>query len=101
MKSIPAICESIMLFDVLQKHRICIDAIVEGLQVFKLVTAMKAFPEYFKYLFVQKHCSPTDIINCIRFGGCGMYDKEQWLEHLIKRTIEEMSNSGIVVCSQC
>ena len=98
-KNIPAICESIMLFDALHKHKVCIDAILEGLEMFKLKTAIKVFPEYFKCLFLKKSCTPTDIINCLRFGGCGSYDKEQRLEYLIKRTIENMSNSGTVVSS--
>ena len=88
-----------MLFDVLYKHKVCIDAILEGLETFKLKTAIEVFPEYFKGLFVKKCCTPTDIINCLRFGGCGSYDKEQRLEYLIKRTIEKMSNSGTVVSS--
>ena len=98
-KNIPAICESIMLFDALHKHKVCIDAILEGLEMFKLKKAIEVFPEYFKCLFVKKCCTPTDIINCLCFGGCGSYDKEQRLEYLIKRTIENMSNSGTVVSS--
>ena len=40
-KNTPAICESIMLFDALHKHKVCIDAILEGLEMFKLKKPLK------------------------------------------------------------
>lgn len=94
VKNIPAICESIMLFDVMQKRKVCVDAISEGLELFKLRTAIEIFPEQFKHFFILKQCVPSDIVGCLHFSSCSGQEKR--IEGLIKKTIETMDNSGTI-----
>ena len=97
IKNIPAICESIILFDVLHKRKVCIDAIAEGLERFRIKAAISLFPEIFKNLFTKQECAHLshEIINCLNFGSCGLRDKESVIEELIKKAIERMNNSGM------
>ena len=85
-----------MLYDVLHKRKVCVDAILEGLEVFKLKSAIATFPENLKHLFVMKGITPDDIIGCLHFSTC-LEDKERNIEELIKKTIKNMSNSGTIL----
>jgi len=99
IKNIPAICEAIILFDVFHKRKAYIDAIAEGLEMFKMKTAISIFPEVFKDLFIkQSHmCLSSKIIKSLNFGTCGLREKEKLIEGLIKKAIEGMSNAGIMI----
>ena len=85
-----------MLYDVLHKRKVCVDAILEGLEVFKLKSAIATFPEIFKHLFVMKGCTPNDIIGCLHFSNT-LEGKEKEIEELIKKTIKNMSTSGTIL----
>ena len=52
LEAIPAISDCLIVYDALNKRSKCFEAIGEGLQVFKLLTAIKLFPETFKVMHV-------------------------------------------------
>ena len=92
VKNIPAICESVMLYDVFHKRKLCFDGILEGLEVYKLKTMIEMFPEQFKYLFVMQQCKPSDVIASLRFYSREAREKE--IEELFKKTVANMNISG-------
>ena len=81
----------------LHKRKVCIDAIAEGLEAFKMKSTISLFPEVFKYLFIKQEDAylPNKIINCFKFGSCGMKEKESAIENLIKKAVERMNNTGM------
>jgi len=64
---------AIIIYDVFHKRKVFLDAFAEGLGIFHLKTAINAFPELFKELFiVSDTCSSSDVLVILHFDDiCG------------------------------
>lgn len=63
-------CDTIIRHDALQKRKVYLDAIALGLDEFKVLTAMKCFPELFEDMFVSlNEVLASDVLGMLRFPG--------------------------------
>ena len=91
-----SISEALCTYDALQKRMPYLDQLMEGLQEFKLASAMKAFPDVFEPLFVATDkCAPQDVINILR-PKTPMTDSEQGVYQHLQRFLMGCNQSGEV-----
>lgn len=90
---IGGICDAIIIYDVLHKRKIFLDAFAEGLEVFYLRTGIQAFPDLFQELFVAADtCSPDDVLGILKFQ-CDDSESSKIAGYL-KSSIKKLDESG-------
>ena len=94
MENIAGICDCIIIYDVLHKRKVFLDAFTEGLEIFHLKTAINTFPELFKELFIASDtCSSSDVIAILHFDDiCG--PEEQRVANYLKDAIQVLNETG-------
>ena len=91
-----SISEALCTYDALQKRMPFLDQLMEGLQEFKLTSAMKVFPDVFEPLFVgTDKCDPQDVINILHPKTL-MTDSEQCVYQHLQRFLMGCNQSGEV-----
>lgn len=95
MENIAVICDTIIIYDVLHKRKVFLDAFSEGLEVFHLKTAINTFPELFRELFVASDaCSPNDVLAILQFDE-DLGPQEQRVMNYFKKAIQKLNETGI------
>ncbi len=92
MANIPRICDAIILYEGLQKRKVYLDAFSDGLEVFRMRTAIHLFPHLFKDLFIPSDtCSSDDVLAVLKFRTDLTTEEQRVTEYLLKfiRHIEE------------
>ncbi len=96
MDNIPTICDSIIIYEALQMRQIFLDAFSDGLEVFKLKSAINVFPELFKDLFVASDkFSPDEVLGVLRFPLL-MSDEEVVIADYLRNCILKFTEKGTV-----
>ena len=94
MENIAVICDTIIIYDVLHKRKVFLDAFSEGLEVFHLKTAINTFPELFRELFVASDaCSPDDVLAILHFDE-DLGPQEQRVLNYFKKAIRKLNETG-------
>ena len=92
VSSLPAIVQDVIAYSALQRRKILFDSFGEGLQEFRLLDAIHAFPEILKPLFVASATpSVQDVRQWIRFERQG--DRKRLSDYLF-RFIGNLSELG-------
>ena len=89
-------CESIIRHNALQKRKVYLDSIAQGLDEFGILSAMKFFPDLFSALFIPStQVVAKDILGLIRFPE-KMNEEEQVVFGFLKECVEQLSQQGII-----
>ena len=90
-----ALCETIIRHDVLQKRKVYLDAIASGLEEFKVLSAMKCFPDLFMEMFVasDKVVTASDVLGVLKFPA-EMSPQEKNVADHIGECLENLSSDG-------
>ncbi len=80
----------------MHKRKVFIDAFAEGLEVFKIRSAINLYPEMFKALFVASDtCTPDNVIATLSMP-CTMSPEDQRIAGYLKDCIKQLDESGII-----
>lgn len=91
-----SISDAIYTYDVLQKRKVFLDQIMEGLEDFHLATTMRLFPAVFESLFVDANqWKPQEVIDILQPTKVEMTDAEQMVYNFLKRFITECNPKGM------
>ncbi len=92
--NIPKICDSIILYEAMHKRKVFLDAFAEGLEVFKIRSAINLYPEMFKTLFVASDtCTPDDVIATLNMPYT-MSPEHQRIAGYLKDCIKQLDETG-------
>ena len=88
------ICQEMIVYNVLHKRKVFLDAFVEGLELFHIGSAIRAFPSLFEELFVASgSCCPADVLSILNFKDSKKSDSR--VARLLKSTILKFDESGM------
>ena len=94
MENREALCESIIRYDVLQKRKVYLDSIAEGLDEFGVLSAMKCFPELFSDLFVPSTpMVAKDVLEIMEFPD-RMAEEERVVAGFVEDCVDQLSQCG-------
>ena len=95
VKNRHAICESIVIYDALHKRKVYLDCFAEGLEAFKVRSAICIFPELFEQLFVAaEECSIADVLSAMQFPE-KINPEEEKVAGYLKFAIEQLDERGM------
>lgn len=95
VENLRGICDDLLYYNVLQKRKVVFDALGEGLEVFRLWTAIRAFPTLFEPLFVASGTvTPEDVVRVIRFERPLDGDQERVAGYLLNIVRKKFSEQG-------
>ena len=93
MENREALCESIIRYDFLQKRKVYLDSIAEGLDEFGVLSAMKCFPELFSDLFVPSPMVAKDVLEIMEFPD-RMAEEERVVAGFVEDCVDQLSQCG-------
>ena len=80
------------MYDVLHKRKVFLDSFAEGLEVFHIRSAIRAFPILFEELFVASgSCSPADVLSVLQFKDT---ESDCRVARLLKSAVSKFDESG-------
>ena len=91
-----ALCGSIVRYNVLQKRKVYLDSIAQGLEDFGIFSAMKFFPDIFIDMFVPSQSGDmvaSDVIGMMRIAK-KMSKEEEEVWELLKKCVGELNKYG-------
>ena len=84
-----------VIYDILHKRKVFLDAFLEGLEVFHLKAAVCAFPALFEGLFVASpRCSAQEVLDILQYDENLDTDGERVVGYL-ENTISELDEEGV------
>ena len=86
--------QMLVWYDALQKRMVFLGAFAEGLETFKIHTAMKHFTPLFEQMFLPPtYCSPCDVLAILtipkNFNG-----KQNLVTSFLKDSIQQLNEEG-------
>jgi hypothetical protein len=96
MDNVQGVVSEILTYNVLQKRRLMLHHLGDGLELFLLRSAIQAFPDMFKPLFVTSGCCrPHDVLAILKCGSELEGNHERVASYLIQKLEEpgELNNS--------
>ena len=94
MENRGALCECIITYNALQKRKVYLDAIAEGLNEFGVFDAIKCFPDLLAGLFIPSaEITVSDVVKILKFPKA-MTKKELAVADLLKDCLKELTQSG-------
>lgn len=88
-----------VIYDILHKRKVFLDAFLEGLEVFHLKAAVCAFPALFEGLFVASpRCSAQEVLDILQYDENLDTDGERVVGYL-ENTISELDEKKCVWCA--
>jgi len=95
LTNIAKICDAIILYQALLKRKVYLDAFSDGLEVYRLRTAINLFPKRFKDLFVSSDsCSPGDVLAVLKFPS-EMNSDEERVANYLRKYVRRLQQEGI------
>ena len=90
----PRICDSILIYEVLQRRKVLFDDFDAGLREFKVAEALHAFPDLFEPLFIASPPrSPEEVWRLMHFDPHLQGDRARVTGYL-RRFIFSLSGPG-------
>ena len=97
VKNQHAICKSIVVYDALHKRKVYLDCFAEGLEVFRIHSAICIFPEMFEELFVAaEECSTSNVLSAMKYP-VELKPEEERVGRYLRLTIEQLDERGMKV----
>lgn len=94
MENRGALCDSIIRYNVLQKRKVYLDSIGQGLEEFGILSAIKYFPDLFASMFIPSSAlKASDVLEVMSFPR-KMAKEEQVVAGFIKECIQQLSRNG-------
>ena len=94
MENKGALCDNIIRYNALQKRKVYLDSIAQGLDEIGIFVPMKYFPDLFSCMFIPStEVVASDILNIMKYPK-GMNDKEKMVAGFIKECVKQLSQCG-------
>ena len=96
-----AVTEMLIRYDALQKRMVFLDAFAEGLETFKIHTAIKHFTALFEQMFLApSSCTSSDVLSIMGLPKRTLNDKQQLVWTFLQSAINQLDEEGVYRISE-
>lgn len=96
LEKIPPIVDCLITYDALYKRKRFFDALGDGLEVYKLTSAIRLFPHLFRPAFTSSgSCSTNDVSNILKFPS-KMTAQEKGVAGYLNGAIRKLTIDGML-----
>ena len=83
-------------YDALQKRMVFLDAFAEGLEMFKIHTAIKHFTPLFECMFLApSSCSSSDVLSIMSVSNRALNDKQRLVLTFLQGAVNQLDEEGV------
>ncbi len=98
MQNKTVLCESIIRYNALQKRKVFLDSIAQGLDEFGILSVIQFFPDLFSGLFISSTKMANDVLEIIRYPE-KMTEEEGMAMCFFKECVQQLSQHGQFIAS--